>query len=557
MVLKVTLEISPSNVKELELAEGTTFNSLISEYRTMYDLPILGAAMNNKIVSLDSEIKNGGNLKFLTCRDRDGRRIFIRTISFILVKAAKDIFPHADLHIEYSIGNGFFCHFSGLSWIRAEEVEAIENRMHEIIAKNMPIKRERIHTKDAIKIFEEEGLYDRARLFSIRESEDSSIHTLDGMKDYFFGYLAPSTGLIHKFKLNYYKHGIILLVPDEFDPLSLPAFKDSPKFFSIIEENNRWLDIMELEDCGKLGMALSEGRGRETILIAEALHEKKLAVIADEIARRREAIKVVSIAGPSSSGKTTTAKRLEIELRINGFKPFLISLDDYFIDREKTPLDEDGKHDFESIKAIDTELFSQNVIDLMNGKEVELPRYDFASGKSLKSGKKLRLEENQILLVEGIHGLNPELYPHIPQRNIYKVYVSALTQLNIDTHNRIPTTDNRLLRRIVRDSQFRGYSAEKTLLRWASVRRGEEKNIFPFQEQADIMFNTSLVYEFSFLKSYAEPLLKAIPEDSVAYIEAKRLLKFLSFFKSMDDEFKSVPRNSIIREFIGDSVFKY
>ncbi len=553
-----TLKINLPNgtVVEEVITKKMTLDAISKKYSKNYLSPILGAVYNNKILELSKEVECDGEISFLTIKEKDGKRFFIRSMFFVLVKAAKDMFPHATLHIEYTIGDGYYCFFEGLDWIRAEEVEELEKRMRDLIVSDQPFIRKEMPTEEAIKLFKEAGMEDKALLFSFRDQEKSSVYFLGDTMDYFYGYLAPSTGRLgDSFKLTYYNKGIVLMLPDEKDSTRVPSFKESPKFFNIITETTRWLDILELDTCGKLNRAIKEGRTNEVILISEALHEKKLATIADEIHRRKQVIKIVSIAGPSSSGKTTTANRLAMQLKVNGFKPYMISLDNYFIDRDLTPLDADGKNDFEVLEAINVKLFNEHLNMLMAGHEVELPRYNFKIGKSEPSGEKLRISEKGIIVVEGIHGLNPNLYKDVPSQNIFKVYVSALTQLNIDSHNRIPTTDCRILRRIVRDNQFRGHSAIDTIDRWPSVRRGEAQNIFPYQERADVMFNSSLLYEFSVLKKYAAPLLKAIPQTSPEYTEAVRLHKFLSFFEEMDDSF--IPYNSILREFVGNSVFNY
>ncbi len=538
---------------EEHLKQGSNFLELAAKYQKKYEFRILGAVYNNELCELRRECECDGTLQFITMKDKDGYLFYLRSIFFILIKASSEIFPHSILHIEYSIGNGYYCWFEGLEWIEASEVEKIETRMREIIKADLPFLRRKLPTWAAIEEFRKQGQMDKVNLFKVRKNKTTSVYNLNSTSGYFYGYLVPSTSYIDRFQLLYYNNGIILLAPDPANPGTMPAFKDSPKYFNIIREHSQWLDILEMDNCAKLNDMIREGRSRDIILLSEALHEKKLAETADQIFRRRKVIKVVSIAGPSSSGKTTTANRLAVQLRVNGLKPFLISLDDYFIDRERTPVDKNGLHDFESLSAINVKLFNENLEELMKGHEVELPSYDFKTGKSVKSGKKLVLPENGVLIVEGIHGLNPDLYLNVPKQSIYRIYVSALTVLNIDNHNRIPTTDGRLLRRMVRDNTFRGHGPLETLRRWPMVRQGEEKNIFPYQENADIMFNSSLVYEFSVLKKYAEPLLLEIPKDVPEYREVKRFIKFLSYFEEMDDS--AVPPNSIIREFIGGSIF--
>ena len=552
-MLSLKIDISGA-VSEVFVPAGTKFIDLAPKYQENYKCRIIGAIFNNEFYDLMKAVPGSGTVEFFTMQNKDGYLFYLRSIFFVLIKACKDLFPHAILHIEYSIGNGYFCWFEGLDWLEAGDVERISAKMKEMIDADMPFVRENVPTEQAIAEFKRQGLLDKVSLFKIRKQPRTNIYWLGPTVGYFSGYLLPSTSYCDKFQLIHYKSGIILLVPTIDEPEKVPAFQESPKYFDIIQEHNEWLDVLELDTCAKLNDRIRNGYSKAIIMLCEALHEKKLAKIADEIYRRRKVVKIVSIAGPSSSGKTTTANRLCIQLCVNGLRPSLISLDDYFIDRDKTPRDENGEHDFESLSAINIELFNKNLNDLMQGREVTLPRYDFKTGKSCPDGKTITLPENGVLVIEGIHGLNPDLYADIPDQNIYKVYVSALTVLNIDNHNRIPTTDGRLLRRMVRDFQYRGHSPIDTLKRWASVRRGEDNNIFPYQENADIMFNSTLVYEFSVLKKYAEPLLKQVPSDIPEYREVKRLLKFLSFFEEMDDS--TIPPNSILREFIGNSIFQ-
>ena len=542
-------------IEEVMLSPNAHLKTLADRYASRFDFPILGAICDNRVVSLEGKVNSCSRIELITMRDKNGRLIFLRSLLFVFIKAAKEMFPHAQLHIEYGIGNGLYCYFEGLEYIRLEEVEELEKKMREMIAQDLRFIRKEVPTAEAVRLFKEAGMPDKVRLFSTRTDATSSVYYLGGSIDYFYGHLAYATGAITDFRLQYYNRGIVLLLPDQNDPAKVEAFKDQPKFFNIITENKKWLDILDLENCGQLNEAVRRGRAKEIVLVQESLHEKKLAIIADEIHRRREVVRVISIAGPSSSGKTTTAQRLAIQLRVNGFRPLLISLDNYFVDREKTPLDEHGKHDYEGLEAIDVALFNEQLTRLLQGKGTNLQRYDFITGKSMRGETKYRLPRNGVIIVEGIHGLNPKLFTELNYDRIYKVYVSALANLNIDHHNRIPTTDCRIIRRMVRDSQFRGHDAIATIDRWPSVRRGEERNIFPYQERADIMFNSSLVYELSVLRKYAEPLLQQITPDRREHLEARRLLKFLSFFEPIDETF--IPFNSIIREFIGGSAFDY
>lgn len=549
----INLHLPENIIESIEVKQRTTFLDLAIKYQKSFDCKIVGAVFNNELCELKKEVSDNGNLELITLRDKDGYLFYLRSLFFILIKAASEMFPHATLHIEYSIGNGYYCWFEGLEWIEPGEIEKLEARMKEIVKADIQFSRRRVPTWSAIEEFRKNGLMDKVMLFKIREEKCTSVYMLESTIGYFSGYLVPSTSYCDRFSISFYNKGIVIVAPDPSNPSVLPAFKDSPKYFNIIKEHAEWLDILEMDNCAKLNDLIREGKSRELILLSEALHEKKLAKIADEVYRRNKVIKIVSIAGPSSSGKTTTANRLAVQLRVNGIKPFLISLDDYFIDRDRTPVDKNGMHDFESISAINVKLFNENLDDLLKGHEVELPTYDFKTGRSMKSGRKLTLPENGVVVVEGIHGLNPDLYFNVPNQKIYRIYVSALTALNIDNHNRIPTTDGRLLRRMVRDNKYRGHTPVETIRRWPAVRKGEEKNIFPYQENADIMFNSSLVYEFSVLKKYAQPLLENIEKSTPEYREVKRLLKFLSFFEEMDDSI--IPPNSILREFVGGSVF--
>lgn len=534
---------------------GTTLESIAGDYQSHWKNRILGAVLDNRLMELRHELQEGDSqLRFISYEQKDGKLFYLRSISFVLIRAAKTLFPHADLHVEYSLGNGIYCYFSGLTNVRSDEVEQIERNMRDMVAMNLPFMREEIPTKEAIELFKGQGMDDKVLLLSNRKHKKTSVYSLVELKDYFYGYLVPSTSYLEHFHITSYRGGIMLMLPRSKRPTTVPVLNDSPKLFNIISENNSWLDILKLDTCGKLNKKIRDGYGKSIMLIAEALHEKKLATIADEILRRKDVLKVISIAGPSSSGKTTTANRLAVQLRVNGMSPLVISLDNYFKDRDKTPLDKNGEHDFESIEAISVDQFNRDLNALFAGKEIELPVYNFKEGKSEKSGEKLSLAYNTILIIEGIHGLNPLLYNDVPARMVFKMYISALAALNIDYHNRIPTTDCRMLRRMVRDHKYRAHSAMDTITRWPSVRRGEDRYIFPYQENADVMFNSSLVYELSVLKKHAIPLLEAVDKDHVAYIEAKRLIKFLSFFEDFDED--TIPPNSILREFIGGSIFR-
>lgn len=544
----------PDGTKEtLQTEAGTTLLKLAGSCQDKFSHRILGAVVNGSLCDLNTAVGSDGTVEFITMANRDGYMFYFRSIFFVLVKAAAEILPNTILRIEYSLGNGYFCWFEGLEWLDADEVFKIAQRMEEIISYDLPFVRQKVDTCEAIELFRKNDLFDKVSLFKNRTQKQTNVYSLGNTVDYFFGYLVPSTSYCDKFRLQPYQNGMVLIIPQPSNPDLVPQFHDSPKYFNIIQEHDAWLKVLEMSTCAQLNDLVRNGKSKDIILLCEALHAKKLAKIADDIYRKHKIVKIVSIAGPSSSGKTTTANRLCIQLRVNGLKPYLISLDDYFIDRDKTPLDADGNHDFESLQAIDIDLFNQNLNDLLAGHEVSLPRYDFKQGVSVRNARKLILPENGVLVIEGIHGLNPNLYCNVPNYNIYRIYVSALTALNIDNHNRVPTTDGRLIRRMVRDYQYRGHDPLETLRRWPSVRRGEEANIFPYQENANVMFNSTLVYEFGVMKKYVVPLLNKVSESEPEYREVKRILKLLSFFEEIDES--TIPPNSIFREFIGGSVF--
>ncbi len=425
--------------------------------------------------------------------------------------------------------------------------------MRRIVEENAPITKERVSLDEALALFQARGQDDKVRLFSRRRKGYLILYRLHDYRDYFHGYMVPSTGYLRYFALHLYPPGFILQYPRRHRPTELLPYTESPQLTAVFREYGKWLRLLGVEDVGSLNEAIEQGRLREIILVSEALHEDRIAQIAHEIANRRDRVRLVLIAGPSASGKTTFSKRLAVQLQAHGLRPFPLAMDDYFVDREKTPRDEEGNYDFEALEALDLPLLNRQLLDLMAGKEVTLPHFDFQTGTRRK-GPTVRLTPDHIILAEGIHGLNPNLVPDIPPENIYRVYVSALTQLNLDRHNRIPTTDTRLIRRIVRDAMFRGYSAEETLARWESVRRGEKRHIFPYQEHADVMFNSALVYELAVLKPLAEPLLRQVEPSSLRRVEAKRLLAFLEWFTPCPSDL--VPSNSILREFIGNSILQ-
>jgi len=467
--------------------------------------------------------------------------------------ACKELFPERVVRIEHFLGEGLYVEFEDDHSISFKDIEKIEEKMKEIIAKDYPIIRRKIPKAEALELFKKFNYEDKIRLFNTLDREQIDVYTIGDHIDTYHGYLAPSTGYVNIFKLNYYYPGVLILFPSMKSNYQLPKFKELKKLSKVFKEASDWADILDLAYVGSLNEKILNGEIGEVIRISEALHEKKIAKIADSICEDDD-IHLILIAGPSASGKTTFSKRLAVQLKVNGKRPVSISVDDYFVDREKTPLNEDGTYDFESIDAIDLDKLNEDLITLLEGGEVELPKFNFITGKRERSGKVIKVDKDHPIILEGIHSLNPKMTSLIPEKNKYKIYISALTQLNIDAHNRIPTTDTRLIRRIVRDIKFRGNDAIRTLDMWTGVRRGEEKYIFPFQEEADIMFDSALVYELAVLKKHIVPLLEEIDSNSVHYGEAKKLLKFLEYFRDIENE-DIIPANSILREFIGKTYF--
>lgn len=538
---------------ELAVERGITLHQLCGEYQSAFKTPVIAAKVDNDIKELGFELQKDCRVSFIDLTNEDGMRIYRRSLYFILMKAAHDLYPDRRVIISHAISKGLFCELKDDKDLEPAEVECIEARMHEIVKLAIPFKKREIPLKEAEDLFAATGRMDRYHAIEHRNKEMVTIYNCDGLDDYFYGYMAPDTGYIKVFALKYHAGGLIVMFPDRSAPDVLPEYAEQEKLFNIYLEFKRWGRILEVENVGALNDLIKAGKSTELIRISEALHEKKLASIADTIANSEYKKRIVLISGPSSSGKTTFAQRLSIQLRVNGLKPVTISLDDYFVNRDKTPRDESGEFDFEALEAIDIKLFNKHLKALILGREVELPLFNFTTGSREPVGRKLKIDDDNILVIEGIHGLNEKLTSEIPRESKFKIYVSALTSMNIDDHNRIPTTDNRIIRRIVRDNQFRGHDAASTIKRWPSVRRGEEKNIFPFQESADVMFNSSLMVELSVLKTYAIPLLEAIDNHLPEYSEARRLIEFLSYFLVVDC--KDVPSNSIMREFIGGSCF--
>ena len=547
------INICINNVnREYYLEEGSSgivLENIVKDIENEYKGYITLANINNKLRELSYKVKEDCNIKFIDTTNADGSRVYSRTMSFIFIMACNELFDKARVTIEHSLSRGLYCEVHTNTKLQDFDLKNIKNKMQDIIDKNYKIEKISTTKSNAIKIFEEHGMYEKAELLRYKEHDDVKIYKCNNYIDHFYGYLMPSTGYIKSYDLFKYRNGVILMAASEDDKHIPKKFVPQPKLANIYKEAEEWSNLMGVDKVLSLNKIIEEKKYGEIIRIVEALHEKKIGQIADII--KQENKRIILIAAPSSSGKTSFATRLCIHLKVNNLNPVSISLDNYFVDRDKTPLDEFGKLDYESINAINLERFNKDLKDLLEGKKVQLPRYNFITGKS-EAGEILQIEKNQPIILEGIHGLNPVLTASIPDDEKFKIYLSALTQLNLDDHNRIPTTDLRLIRRIVRDNQFRGHTAEMTIMGWPSVRRGEEKNIFPYQEEADVMFNTACVYELALLKTYAKPLLEHIGEDSEAYIEAKRLLKFLQYFVELDD-LSDIPPTAIIREFIGGS----
>lgn len=540
------------NVKELGevlVKEGATLQEVAMKAFGDDYKKYLGARINNEVYHLHKKAKDGMSIEFLDIGYEDGYRIYTRTISLVFIMACKELYPEKTVTIEQFLGKGLYAAFEGNKSISYSDIESIKKKMAEIIDKDLNIYREKVPFDEGISLFEKHGHHDKIRLYKTLDKELIQIYRVGDYVDGFHGFLAPSTGYVRLFDLKYYYPGAIILFPTPSTKDKLPVFKEQKKLAKVFDEANEWLRILDLAYVGSLNEMILRGEIGDVIRVNEALHEKKIGRIADLICEDDD-INIILVAGPSSSGKTTFAQRLAVHLRVNGKKPIAISVDDYFLDRESTPRKADGQYDFESIYAIDLDRLNEDLIALLEGQEVELPKFNFITGKSERSGIKIKVDKDHPIIVEGIHGLNPKLTTYIPEKNKFKIYISALTQLNIDAHNRISTTDTRLIRRMVRDYKFRGNDIFRTFELWEGVVEGEGINIFPYQEEADIMFNTALVYELAVLKKYAIPLLKQVHRTSPYYSESKRLLKFLNYFLTIEDE-SIIPANSILREFIG------
>ena len=549
-----------NNKKSLNISIGSNLSEIFSLLGLKMEYGPISARVNNKVEGMHFRVYKPKDIEFLDIRSSSGVRAYTRSLFFVLSKAAHDLWPECTVSIDIPVSNGYYVDIRRTDEagnrvvMTPDDVHALRERMQALIDAALPIHRYETTTEEAIRMFRESRSYSKVKLLESQGSLYTTYYDIDGYQDYYYGAMLTNTSQIYLFGLEYYFDGLLLRIPSQEDPSKLGAFIRQDKMFEIFKEQHRWQDIMHLRTVGDLNEAIAKGYSNQLIQVSEALQEKKIAQIADEIAKNKS-IKMVLIAGPSSSGKTTTCKRLSVQLAVNSIQPIGISLDDYFLDRDQTPRDEDGDYDFEHLHALNIPLLNEQINALLRGEEVELPRYNFQKGKSEWSGRKLQLKGKEVLVVEGIHALNPELTAQIPQEQIYRVYASALTTILLDNHNYVPTTDNRLLRRIIRDHQYRGVTAQETIHRWPSVRRGENRWIFPFQENADAMFNSAMLFELAVIKSQAEPLLEEVPENCPEYSEAYRLRKFLSYIRPIPED--QIPPTSLLREFLGGSSFKY
>lgn len=545
--------------KKIYVPRGTSLMEISKELNIQSTYPLIVAKVNNKTEPLDYCVYRNKTIEFKSIDSLSGWRAYVRSLFFLMAKSVNELFPKANLCIEHSLSNGYYCKISAFSNPSKADIEKIKEKMKFYVEKNLPLKHNEIETKDLIDIFEKQGFNDKVTLLKTIKKLYSTYYELDGYYDNFYSCLVPSTCYLDTFDLKPYKDGMILLVPDKQQPATIRPFVDQPKLFNAYREQLDFLDILGINDIGELNLAIEHNKISSIIRVAEAMQEKNISNIAENIAKKakEKGLKVVMIAGPSSSGKTTFRMRLEVQLLTNLIRPVGLSLDDYFVNRIDTPRDETGDYDYESLYALDLEKFNKDLIDLLEGRPVQLPSYNFKTGeREYKEGNELILRDGDVLVIEGIHGLNPELTSSIRSEEcIYKIYVSALTTISMDKHNLISTSDNRLLRRIIRDYKFRNYSAIDTISRWQKVRAGEDKWIFPYQENANIMFNSAMIYELAAMRKFAEPILKQVPNDSAEYSEAYRLLNFLSYFHYINDT--ELPPTSLLREFLGGSSFEY
>lgn len=543
-----------NNKKTLNVPIGSTLSEVFRELNLKMDYGPISVKVNNKVEGLHYRVYHNKDVEYLDIKSPSGARAYTRTLFFVLCKAVHDLWPEADVVIDIPVSNGYYCNINIGRPVTAFDAEAVRRRMQEIIDAAMPIRRHESTTEEVIQMFTDMGMTSKVKLLKSVGRLYTTYYEIDGYKDYYYGTLLTNTRQLYLFGLEKYYDGMLLRIPSRDDPSRLGDLVRQDKMFDIFQEHHRWQHILGMSTVGDFNEAVRQGRSTDLINVSEALQEKKISQIADMISTRR-GVRMVLISGPSSSGKTTFCKRLSIQLLTCGVKPVPVSLDDYFVNREETPKDEHGEYDYESLYALDIPLLNSQLNALFAGEEVELPRYNFQTGRSERSGRRLRLADDEVLVVEGIHVLNPELTAQIPEHQKFRVYASALTTILLDTHNYIPTTDNRLLRRIIRDYKYRGVSAQETIHRWPSVRAGENKWIFPYQENADVMFNTALLFELAVIKSQAEPLLELVPENAEEHAEAYRLLKFLKYIAPIPN--RQLPPTSLLREFLGGSSFKY
>lgn len=549
-MLKITIDGA-----EKEYPYGITYAEIVKEYEKTREYPIVLVVMNGKLAELHKSLKQEGTLSFLTLNDQTGHKAYKRSASLILLKAIYDVAGTENIEnvmVHYAIGSGLYYTFQGKQKLDQEFLNCVKKRMREIVEAKLPIIKRSVDTSEAVELFHKHRMYDKEKLFRYRMCSRVNLYRIGNFEDYFYGFMVQHTGYIQHFDLKLYDEGFVLELPERSKPDKMPEFKPEEKIFQVQKESQEWIDKLDISCVGELNDRIVEGDIQQILLIQEALHEAKITKITEQIMEAGNK-KFIMIAGPSSSGKTTFSHRLSTQLTAHGLRPHPIAVDNYFVNRENTPLDAEGKKNYECLEAVDVEQFNKDMLALLNGECVELPVFNFKTGQREYHGDFLQLDKEDILVIEGIHGLNDKLSYALPKESKFKIYISALTQLNVDEHNRIPTTDGRLIRRIVRDARTRGTSAKETIAMWDSVRRGEGENIFPYQEEADVMFNSALVYELACLKLYAQPLLFGIKKEEPEYQEAKRLLKFLDYFVAVPSEY--IPQNSILREFIGGSCF--
>ncbi len=540
----------------LQYDKGTTFENIVKGYQEQYNNSIALIFFNGKMKELSKRLERDGVISFITTADSAGHNAYVRTAHMMMVKSVRDVLKDVagDVHvkIEFALGNGYYCSVRGGIKVTDEFASKVQESMERLRDKRVPIIKKTYPIDDAIELFKRQGMHDKERLFHYRRGSTINVYSMEGYYDYFYGYMLPSTAYVNLFEVRAYRDGLLLLLPSAEKPFEIGEFEDQESLFEQLFLSTKWGDLVNISTVGDLNDAICGGSISDMILVQEALQERRIGEIAEQIFSKKDT-KFVLIAGPSSSGKTTFAHRLAIQLRSFGLKPHIISMDDYFVNREQTPIDIDGNYNYEVLEAVDIDLFNDDMLDLLDGETIELPQFDFKVGKRVYKGKYLKLDEDDILIIEGIHGLNPKATEDLPDENKFKIYISCMTSLNIDEHNRIPSTDARLLRRMVRDARTRGNSAQHTFELWPKVRAGETENIFRFQDDADAVFNSVLIYELAVIKQFAEPLLFNVRQNEPEYYEAKRLLKFLEYFVGVDTA--SVPTNSLLREFVGGGCF--